>query len=39
MIDGKCVIVKKFELLIFVGNLEKLKVVIYYGVDVVYLGG
>lgn len=39
VIDGKRVIVKKPELLIPAGNLEKLKVAIHYGADAVYLGG
>lgn len=30
---------KKFELFVLVGNLEKFKIVVYYGVDVVFLGG
>lgn len=30
---------KCFEVLLFVGILEKLKVVIDYGVDVVFVGG
>lgn len=29
----------KLELLVFVGNLEKFKIVIIFGVDVVYFGG
>lgn len=33
------IVMKKLELLVFVGNLEKLKIVVYYGVDVVFLGG
>lgn len=32
-------ILKKLEVLVLVGNLEKLKIVICYGVDVVYIGG
>ena len=39
VIDGKRVIVKKPELLIPAGNLEKLKIAIHYGADAVYLGG
>lgn len=30
---------KKVELLVFVGNMEKFKMVLYYGVDVVFMGG
>ena len=37
--DGKRVIVKKPELLLPAGNLEKLKIAIHYGADAVFLGG
>lgn len=31
--------IKKFEFVVFVGDLEKFKIVILYGVDSVYIGG
>ena len=39
IIDGKRRIIKKPELLMPAGNLEKLKVAIHYGADAVFLGG
>lgn len=39
IVNGKCVIIKKLEFFVFVGNFEKLKIVVYYGVDVVFIGG
>lgn len=39
IIDGKRVIVKKPELLLPAGNLEKLKIAIHYGANAVFLGG
>lgn len=37
--DGKRVITKKPELLAPAGNLEKLKIAVYYGADAVFIGG
>lgn len=38
-INGKRIITKKPELLAPAGSLEKLKVVVHYGADAVFIGG
>ncbi|MCY8345059.1 U32 family peptidase [Bacillus haynesii] len=39
IVNGKRVITKKPELLAPAGNLEKLKIAVYYGADAVFIGG